>query len=119
MKITGKKATSAIDIPPSQKLRPNLIQMDGLIRTNAGTGIGDQVKIEKISVETAKKVILAPVEEGITITSGSAVIRNNLIDRPLVKGDILSVMGRGRSTVPFQAMFFGGSKPGPSPFGEI
>jgi transitional endoplasmic reticulum ATPase len=115
IKIAGKKSTSAIVIPPSK----NIIQMDGLIRTNAGTGIGDQVKIAKISAEPAKKVILAPVEEGITIHSRGGVIRNNLLDRPVVKGDIISVMGRGRSNVPTMAMFFGQSKQGPSPFGEI
>ncbi|MFX1296196.1 MAG: CDC48 family AAA ATPase [Promethearchaeota archaeon] len=119
IKITGKKTTSAIVIPPSKNLRRNCIQMDGLIRTNAGTGISDIVKIEKVFVEPARKVILAPIEEGITITSKSNIIRTNLIDRPVIKGDIISIMGRGRSSIPTMSMFFGGSRGSASPFGEI
>ncbi len=119
IKITGKKSTAAIVIPHATALPRNLIQMDGLIRTNAGTGKDDIVKIEKISVESAKKVILAPIEEGITITSRPAVIRNILIDRPVAKGDILSIMGKGRSSIPAMPMFFGQSSANPSPYGEI
>jgi transitional endoplasmic reticulum ATPase len=119
IKITGKKSTPAIVIPHATALPRNLIQMDGLIRTNAGTGKDDIVKIEKISVEPATRVILAPIEEGITITSRPTVIKNILIDRPVVKGDILSIMGKGRSSIPAMPMFFGQSSANPSPYGEI
>ncbi|MHA1279726.1 MAG: CDC48 family AAA ATPase [Candidatus Helarchaeota archaeon] len=119
IKITGKKSTAAIVIPHARPLPRNLIQMDGLIRTNAGTGKDDIVKIEKISIESAKKVILAPIEEGITITSRPSVIKNILLDRPVIKGDIISIMGKGRSNIPTFAMLFGESTGGPSPYGEI
>ena len=96
IKITGKESTSAIIIPVSKDIRENLIQMDGLVRTNAGTGIGDSVKIEKITVEPARKVILAPTEEGIRIHSRKEALRDNLMNRPVKNGDVLSIIGENR-----------------------
>ncbi len=40
----------------------NIIRMDGILRMNAGVGIGDFVKVEKTNVVPAKKVVLAPSE---------------------------------------------------------
>ncbi|MHA1649724.1 MAG: AAA family ATPase, partial [Candidatus Helarchaeota archaeon] len=119
IKITGKKSTAAILIPSSDELHPNQIQMDGLIRTNAGIGIGDLVIIEKVTVEPAKKVTLAPVEEGITITSRAEVVKKNLLDRPLKKGDFISIMGKGKSASSPMAVMFGRSRTSLPTFGEI
>ncbi|NVM52389.1 MAG: CDC48 family AAA ATPase [Candidatus Helarchaeota archaeon] len=119
VKITGKKSTSAIVIPVSRDIRENLIQMDGLIRNNAGTGIGDSVKIEKISVVPAKKIVLAPTEEGIRIYSSSEALRNNLINRPLKNGDLLSIIGENKSMAPSMGMLFGRPRSSSPSIGEI
>jgi transitional endoplasmic reticulum ATPase len=39
-----------------------IIRIDGLIRNNVGVAIGDTIKISKIKVLTAEKIIVAPLE---------------------------------------------------------
>jgi len=119
VKITGKKSTAAIIIPATPDIRENLIQMDGLIRVNAGTGIGDLIKIERISADSAKKITLAPTEEGIRILSSPDAIRNNILNRPVVKGDILSILGANRNPTDPMGMLFGKPRSPPPSLGEI
>ncbi len=116
VKISGKRNTAAIVMPVSPTFPPNRIQMDGLIRTNTGSSIGEMVIIEKVSIEPAKRVVLAPLEEGITFTSGDEQIRNTLIERPVKKGDYISIIGTGRSSITPLAML---SKMSMPHFGEL
>ncbi|HUY01300.1 MAG TPA: CDC48 family AAA ATPase [Candidatus Deferrimicrobium sp.] len=119
IKITGKKSTSAIVIPASQNIRDNLIQMDGLIRNNAGTGISDSVSIEKITIEPATKVTLAPIEEGIRILSSSRTLKNILLNRPVKKGDLLSIIGENKNPTSYMGPFPGPPSDTTPSFGEI
>ncbi|NVM27483.1 MAG: CDC48 family AAA ATPase [Candidatus Helarchaeota archaeon] len=119
VKITGKKTTSAIVIPISQDLRENVIQMDGLIRDNAGCQIGDPVKIERISVSPAQKIVLAPTEEGIKIYSSPDLLRNTLMNRPVKNGDVISVLGENRSAMSGMGMLFGRPRAASPTLGEI
>jgi transitional endoplasmic reticulum ATPase len=119
IKISGKKSTSAIVIPASQNIRENLIQMDGLIRANAGTGISDSVAIEKISIEPATKVTLAPIEEGIRILSSNRTLKNILVNRPVKKGDLLSIIGENKNPVPSMGPFPAPPVDSSPSFGEI
>ncbi len=45
----------------------NIIRMDGIVRRNAKTGIGEVVRVMKADVKEAKKVIVAPARKGIMI----------------------------------------------------
>ncbi len=72
----------------------NIIRMDGLIRRNAKTSIGDFVIVKKVEVEVAKKISLAPATEGIKIKVDNPILFNRvLLGRPLIKGDLLSLGG--------------------------
>ncbi len=90
VQISGKKSTVAIvgePLPSDRKLRT--IRMDGLTRVNAGVGLGESVKVEKVIPKEARKIILAPVDR--TIKPGSAQsLRNSLLGRALVQGDVLT-----------------------------
>ncbi|MHA1322559.1 MAG: CDC48 family AAA ATPase [Candidatus Helarchaeota archaeon] len=119
VKISGKKSTSAIVIPVSKDIHENYVQMDGLIRSNAGTSIGDTVKIEKITVAPAKRVVLSPTEEGIRIYSSSDALRNTLMNRPVKNGDLLSVLGENRSAMAPMGMLFGRPRQSSPSIGEI
>ncbi len=119
VKISGKKSTSAIVIPVSRDIRENLIQMDGLVRNNSGTGVGDTVKVEKIIVSPANKVVLAPTEEGIRIWSSSEALRNTLMNRPVKTGDLLSVLGESKNTVNPMGMLLGRPPHSSPTLGEI
>ena len=85
VKVKGKKSTAAIVIPaPQEDKGSRIIRMDGLIRINAGTGLGEIVNINKIDVLPANKIVLAPTREGIRINLTSDIIRENLLNRPSI-----------------------------------
>ena len=72
----------------------NIIRMDGLIRRNAKTSIGDFVLVRPVEIEVAKKISLAPATEGIKIKVDNPILFNRvLLGRPVVKGDLLSLGG--------------------------
>jgi transitional endoplasmic reticulum ATPase len=90
IEIEGNRKTSAIALrsyPADAGL--NIMRMDGLVRRNADAGVGDNIKVRKAEVKEAKKVTLAPAQEGIVIQVSSNLIKQNIYYRPLTKGDII------------------------------
>lgn len=88
----------------------NIIRMDGLIRRNAKTSIGDLVKIRKVDVKEAKKIIIAPARKDIMIRASTELFKRGLLGRAVVKGDVVALGGstRRRSTMtnsPFEDIF--------------
>ena len=63
--------------------------MDGITRRNAGTAVGEYVKLRKAKVKEAKRVVLAPAESGIIIHTNAIYYKKNLLGRPVTKGDII------------------------------
>ncbi|MFX1452022.1 MAG: CDC48 family AAA ATPase [Promethearchaeota archaeon] len=91
IKIKGKKVSAAIAIPAKQEdVGKNKIRMDGLTRVNCGISIGEIVTIERIEAKPATKITLVPANENIRIQGSGESIKNNLINRPVNKGDIIS-----------------------------
>ncbi len=93
VEIQGKKKTGAIAIPsrPEDKGK-GLIRMDGLIRTNAGAGIGENVQVTKISsVSPARSIAVAPADPNLRLSGSGDHIRKVLTNRPVTTGDILSI----------------------------
>ncbi len=91
VEVKGERATSAIvgrAYPQDEGL--DIVRMDGLIRTNAKTGIGEYVEIKKAEWKEAKKVILAPVVKNIHIYAPSESLRAIFLNRTVSKGDIIS-----------------------------
>ena len=63
IQITGKRITVAKLMPAYIEDRgKNIIQIDGITRNNAHTGIGDNVETKKIEVKEAKHIILIPLQ---------------------------------------------------------
>ena len=101
IEIEGENKTGAIAV----RAYPNdigleIIRIDGLVRRNAGTGIGDMVKVRKAEVKEARKVVLAPAEEGIILRISPEILKRKLYMRPVTKGDIVvpsSVVSRRTS----------------------
>jgi len=90
IEIEGSRKTAAIVLrayPADVGL--NLIRMDGILRRNCGSGVGEYVKIRKADVKEAKRVVLAPAEKGIIIHMSPNLIKQNIYMRPVVKGDII------------------------------
>ncbi|MBN1274831.1 CDC48 family AAA ATPase [Candidatus Woesearchaeota archaeon] len=89
----------------------NIIRMDGIIRRNAKTSIGESVTITRADVKPAKKVTIAPAREGVLIRANNTLVfKQGLLGRAVVKGDIVALGGtrRRRTTMadsPFSEVF--------------
>ena len=111
VEIEGERKTVGIvDRAYPTDIGESVIRMDGILRRNAKTGIGDYVNIRKIEVKEAKKVTIAPSQKGIMIRADSGMLTKSLLGRVVVKGDIISLGGsnRRRSTLsgsPFEEVF--------------
>ncbi len=121
VQISGKRSTVAIVGEPLQsdyKLRT--IRMDGLTRVNAGVGLGESVRIQKVSPREARKIVLAPVDRAIKIPGSTQGLKNSLLGRALIQGDILTPISLRRRQETVREMpnlfdwFFGDLQGGPS-----
>jgi len=108
IEIKGERSTVAIaDRAYPGDIGLNIIRMDGLIRRNSKSSIGDLIFIKKAEVQEAKKVIIAPAREGIVIRANPAVFKQGLLGRAVVKGDIVSLGGtRSRRNTLSSSPFF-------------
>ncbi|MFB6246519.1 MAG: CDC48 family AAA ATPase [Candidatus Pacearchaeota archaeon] len=95
--IKGNRETVAIaDRAYPSDVGEKIIRIDGLLRKNAKTGIGDVVKVSKAEVKEAKKITLAPDKKGITVQADPNNLKKGLLGRPMVKGDLLILGGSNR-----------------------
>ncbi|MBI5955978.1 MAG: CDC48 family AAA ATPase [Chloroflexi bacterium] len=61
VEIAGKRLTVARAMPAYAAQRgQGLIQMDGILRANAGAGLDEQVTVRQIAAQPARTVVLAP-----------------------------------------------------------
>ena len=66
--IKGNRETVAIvDRAYPADVGEGIIRIDGILRKNAKTGIGDRVVVSKAEVKEAKKIIIAPAQKGIMV----------------------------------------------------
>ncbi len=108
--IAGKRETAAIAIRAyPADIGLDIIRMDGLVRRNCGAGIGEAVAIKKTEIKEAKAVTIAPARKGIIIHMGGNLIKQNLLMRPLLTGDIIIpnpvVQDRRQQTSLFEQFF--------------
>lgn len=99
--IKGKKETAAVvwQAHP-QDDRLEIIRMDGFIRQNSKSSLGDKVKVSKADPEPADKITIAPTQEIRFSGDFENFLRQRLGGRPLVKGDSI-VVGVLGSTITF------------------
>ena len=91
VEIVGPRSTGAIamrGLPDDKGLE--IIRIDGLIRRNAGTSIGEKIVIRKATVKEAKSITIAPTDPRIRFVAPGEVVRRNILGRPLAKGDLLA-----------------------------
>jgi transitional endoplasmic reticulum ATPase len=87
IEIMGNKSTTARVIPSQSDIGLETIRIDGTIRKNAGTSIGEEVEIKKAEIKEAKKVVLAPVEHNIKVQGD---IKSVFLNKTMVQGDIIN-----------------------------
>jgi len=111
VEIEGKRKTAAIAVrayPADVGLE--VIRMDGLARRNCGSGISEAVKIRKADAKEAKTVTIAPARGGIIIHMGGNLLKQNILMRPLMTGDVIipnPIVQDRRSQTSLIEQFFG------------
>ena len=97
-----------------------IARMDGYMRKNAGSSLGETVKVRAADVQEANKVTLAPAEEGVMMqVSNPNFFKRGLGGRIVMKGDIV-VPGRNRDMSPgIFDEFMGGADNMRFGFGDI
>jgi len=98
VEIKGGKSTSAlIGRPYPSDSGLEIIRMDGFIRTNSKTSIGEYVDIRKADWKEAKSVTLAPVTKGLQIYAPSETLKAVFMNRTASKGDFISTTSLRKS----------------------
>ena len=90
VEIEGARKTGVIAVrsyPADVGL--NIVRMDGIVRRNAGSGVGEVVKLRKSDAKEAKRVSIAPAEKGMIIHIAPNLVKQNIYMRPVAKGDII------------------------------
>lgn len=91
VEINGSRTTGAIAVRGALEDRGlEIIRIDGLIRHNAGTSIGEKVIVRRAEAKEAKSITIAPTDPQVRFMVHGEVIRRNLLGRPLTKGDLIT-----------------------------
>jgi len=91
IEIEGKKKATAVVWPGyPEDTRNAILRVDGNIRSTAGTGIDERVKIRKIEVVYAKKVVIQPTQP-IRLVGGEQYLLRLLRGRSVQEGQAVRV----------------------------
>ena len=92
--IKGNRETVAIaDRAYPADVGEGIIRIDGIIRRNSKTGIGDVVMISKTDIKESKKIMIAPAQKNIMVQADAESLKRGLLGRSIVKGDIVVLGG--------------------------
>jgi len=91
VQIVGQRITSAIALPSYNEIPNDVIYIDGITRQNAEAFVGDYIMIRKAKVKKADKIILAPINETNAHGKFANFIKNCLIGRTFIEGDVISI----------------------------
>ena len=102
--IAGKRPTVARLMPAYVDQRgQGLIQMDGILRANAGAGLDEKVTVRRVEVQPARTVVLAPAEgmRGQSAAGQARYLARLLDGIPVLPGDRVRVNLFGTSAQSF------------------
>lgn len=92
--IKGNRETVAIaDRAYPADVGEGIIRIDGILRRNAKTGIGEAVRVFKAEVKEAKKIMIAPAQKNVMVQAEPENLRRGLLGRAVVKGDVVVLGG--------------------------
>jgi len=95
--VKGERETVAIvDRAYPADIGEGIIRIDGIIRKNSKTSIGETVGVGKAAVKEAKKITIAPAQKNIMVQGDPQGIKASLLGRAVVKGDVLMLGGARR-----------------------
>ncbi len=95
--IKGNRETVAIvDRAYPADVGEGIIRIDGILRKNAKTGLGEIVTISKADIKEARKIVIAPAQKNIMVQGDPEGIKRGLLGRCVVKGDVVVLGGARR-----------------------
>lgn len=100
VEITGQKSTAGkVWQAHPQDEGKDIIRMDGILRQNSGSSLGDKVTVKKAEVHDAKELVIAPTAHEISFGGDFAnyVRQRVLVGRPLMRGDSFQISVLGQS----------------------
>ena len=92
----GNETVAIVDRAYPADAGEGIVRIDGIIRKNAKTGVGEMVEIKKAEIKEAKKISIAPVQKNIVVHRDPEIFRRGLLGRAAVKGDIVVLGGTQR-----------------------
>lgn len=92
----GRKTVGIVDRAYPTDIGQAVIRIDGILRRNAKTGIGEAVRVRRAVIKEAKTVMIAPAQKGVTIKVDPNTLKRGLLGRAVMKGDILALGGTRR-----------------------
>lgn len=105
LQIHGKRKTVAKAMPTFPDSRgKKIIQIDGLIRDNAGVGLDENVTVCGVKSVPAKKVQLKPLTIPLNGRTSQAHLGKVMEGVPLVKGDTIRAMLFGTKSQEFEVV---------------
>jgi transitional endoplasmic reticulum ATPase len=91
IEIQGKKQATAIVWPGfTQDTGQAILRIDGTVRSNAGTGVDERVRVRKVEVGYAKKVVIHPTQP-IRLVGGEQYLGRMLRGRAVMEGQTVRV----------------------------
>ena len=90
VEITGQRTTVGRVMPAYAAQRgQRLIQMDGIVRHNTGSGLDEQVAVQLVESQSARSVVLSPLDGPRARPGGSQerYLSRQLDSIPVVSGD--------------------------------
>ncbi|MEM4396256.1 MAG: CDC48 family AAA ATPase [Candidatus Woesearchaeota archaeon] len=102
VQITGNRTTVAIvERAYPGDIGLNIVRMDGLIRKNAKTTIGDFVTISPVEVKEAETVVLGPATNDFSSQYPASLLKSGLVGKAVLKGDLVGLGGTRRRRITF------------------
>lgn len=98
--LTGKRVGVLIVPKKKDDRGESFIRMDQTIRKNLGVTIGDQVHIRRMNKQLARKITIAPADSKTRLVVKPPVLKERLVNRPVIKGEVLAVRGKIRLILP-------------------
>jgi transitional endoplasmic reticulum ATPase len=96
IEIRGKNSTVVKAMRDFTKGKNSYIRINGTIRQNIGSSIGDKIFIKPTEVNSAKSITLSPTQEGIRFSNDpTEYFHNKLLHKPLTLGEktVIDVFG--------------------------
>jgi transitional endoplasmic reticulum ATPase len=70
VELEGRRKTGAIVFPSVPDKGHRIVRLDGLLRTNTGTSVGEEITIRPLRPIPARMIVLAPMENNVKFSGG-------------------------------------------------